>query len=76
MITKMHFERAEAIVRYVHRETGSSGIETSTEQCGNISTSDFVASHVADAFVMLFQEFNPRFNVEKFYQACGLSEDK
>ena len=76
MITKMHIERAAAIVKSVHQETGSSGIETSTEQCGNISTSDFVARHVADAFVMLFQEFNPRFNVEKFYQACGLSEDK
>ena len=77
MITKMHFERAAAIVKSVHQDIYSfNGIETSTEQCGNISTSDFVAGHIAGAFALLFREFNPRFSVEKFYQACGLSEDK
>ena len=77
MITKMHFERAAAIVKSVlHDDYFFQDIEVETASTGNINPALFVARRCCESFVTLFREFNPRFNAEKFYRACGLSEDK
>lgn len=59
-MTKKHFIRAAEIV---------SGF-VDPYHAGSMS----VATGVANAFVRLFREFNPRFDTDRFLVACGLQD--
>jgi len=57
-MTRKHFVRAAEIVRsYVE----SADFEITRH-----------ARYIADAYVNLFSEFNPRFDTQRFLTACGL----
>jgi hypothetical protein len=81
-ITKQHFEDAaqlvEAILRgdWTHESpswaipwNGTLEIESSTQ--GNLNTDYIRAVWTAEAFVIFFSQWNPRFDRERFLKACG-----
>src|SRR6266853_652664 len=73
-MTKMHFERAAEMVKRMLDGRWPTDIETITPEDGNICPHHVRALWTAEAFVSLFREYNPRFNEQKFLQACGLVE--
>jgi hypothetical protein len=89
-MTKMHFQRAAEVVNAIREGKWYHGlpdwadqrlgvecaIELSTEVDGNISVDYVRAVWTAEAFIILFKEYNPRFNEAKFLKACGLGESK
>jgi len=74
-MTKKHFIHAANLVQSIAtpRLSGEE-VEVSTESLGNLNARDVRAMWTAEAFVSLFREYNPRFNEQKFLQACGLVE--
>jgi hypothetical protein len=48
-------------------------IEIDTEDSGNLDVSYTRAVWTAEAYILLFTEFNPRFDQTRFLKACGLS---
>jgi len=61
VLTRMHFVAMAAIVN--RRLT----------ECKDPTLADRLrAQHTADAFVSLAESFNPRFDRQRFYAACGL----
>jgi len=72
----MHFERAAELVQSITTPKFlGQNVELSTETLGNLPARDIKASWIAEAFISLFREYNPRFNEKKFLIACGLSND-
>ncbi len=64
-MTKMHFEKASAMVRDMY---GSDPQMVDDRQV-------FAIDSVRDAFADLFQSFNPRFDRDRFYAACEPTKD-
>jgi hypothetical protein len=60
-MTKKHFEAAAAYVRYL-RNTRFAG--------RNVAGTAGISQAVEDAFVDVFRQFNPRFDVDRFRAAC------
>lgn len=83
-MTRKHFQRAAEFIKGIVQGDWSSElpswaptpigtlIEVDTELKGNVSPYYVRAVWTAEAFILLFQEFNPRFNRETFLIACGL----
>lgn len=59
-MTRVHFQRAAEIVR------------ATRDVRDNLDANDVRAVWTAEAFILLFQQFNPRFDEQRFLQACGL----
>jgi hypothetical protein len=85
-MTKKHFVRAAEMVKAI-RDGGwtheapewaptpyGHDLEVSTEDMGNLLVDYVRAVQTAEAFILLFREFNPRFNQQTFLRACGLVE--
>lgn len=84
-MTKMHFTRAAEMVKAIvdgdwtmelpNWSDPSIGyrVEVWTECAGNVSANYVRAVWTAEAFILLFREYNPRFNESKFLKACGLA---
>lgn len=49
-------------------------IEIDTENGGNVDVYVLRAIWTAEAYICLFKQFNPRFNVDRFLIACGLKD--
>jgi hypothetical protein len=47
-------------------------IEVDTENGGNVDVNVLRAIWTAEAYILLFQAYNPRFDVQRFLVACGL----
>lgn len=85
-MTRMHFTRAAEIVKAIKDGYWSDRlpewpdisvsrlVETSTADDGNINPALVRACWTAEAFIIIFREYNSRFNQVKFLQACGLGE--
>ncbi len=86
-ITKMHFQHAAEMVAAIKLGTWThtfplwaseafnmTPIEVSTEEDGNLSTDYTRAVWTAEAFILLFSHFNPRFDSKRFLKACGFTE--
>ena len=89
-MTKQHFERAAAQIKaildghwttefpsWADRHGNIVGpIEVDTEDNGNLDVHYTRAVWTAEAYILLFREFNPRFDVSRFLIACGLKTAK
>lgn len=64
-MTRKHFEQVAEIIRR--------RAEQDSQEFGNQYHG--IIAEFADDFVRLFKQSNPRFNVAKFYEACGMDED-
>ena len=75
-MTKMHFQHAAEIVRAIlaGEWTDSAPAWADRKQIGwPGQTEDFVrAVQTAEAFILLFRAYNPRFDEQRFLQACEL----
>lgn len=82
-MTKMHFTRAAEMVHAIvdghwtselpdFANYRSGRIETDSATMGNVCQPYVRAVWTAEAFIILFREYNPRFNEQKFLKACGL----
>ncbi len=83
-MTKMHFTRAAEMVKAIvdghwtndlpsfAHNTVVGPIETISDDCGNLNVNYVRAVWTAEAFIILFRGYNPRFNEQKFLKACGL----
>lgn len=83
-MTKKHFEHAASIIRAIlaGEWTNEWPIWAVCDSNGNYQMG-FIAPNVdnytravqtAEAFIILFQAYNPRFSVNRFLVACGLAE--
>ena len=82
-MTKMHFTRAAEMVKAITEGAWASElpswapihtgeqIETISDNSGNLESAYIRAVWTAEAFIILFREYNPRFNEAKFLKACG-----
>ena len=80
-MTKVHFIRAAEMVRAIRdghwtNEWPDWADRTYTNRLQSVYEDNFYTRAVAtaEAFIILFREFNPRFNQERFLVACGLAE--
>ncbi len=86
-MTKMHFTRAAEMVkaivdghwtselpRFAQDWHGGDIIEVESAIVGNLSPEYVRAVWTAEAFIILFRGYNPRFDEQKFLVACGLAE--
>lgn len=63
-MTKKHFQQVADIIR--------KRAEQDSQEFGNQFHG--ILAEIAEDFVQVFQQANPRFSVEKFYIACGMDE--
>ena len=77
-MTKMHFQRAAEMVKAIlHGEWTNEQPDWSfaVQKYGWAEVySHQRAIQTAEAFIILFRQFNPRFNQQTFLVACGLAE--
>lgn len=79
-MTKKHFIRAAEIVRSIHSGHWSRDLPGySTYEVERLGRSTHVtdferATLTAEVFIILAQEFNPRFDTQRFLVACELVE--
>ena len=77
-MTKKHFQAAAAQVKSIldgdwTHEPPEWTNETHYNEV-SIAWPDYVrAVQTAEAYILLFQEFNPRFDQQQFMKACGLA---
>lgn len=71
MITRQHFTRAAEMVRAINEGYWTADPPDWADP--DCSDEEYVrAVQTAEAFILLFSEFNPQFRTEKFLVACGL----
>ena len=85
-ITKMHFQHAAGMVAAIRLGTWTyelpdwasdtpgvylDSIEVSSAERGDLDRDYIRAVWTAEAFIMLFSHFSPRFNQTRFLKACG-----
>ncbi len=63
-VTKKNFQQVADIIR-------KRAEQDSQEFMGQFHG---ILAEIAEDFVQVFQQANPRFSVEKFYTACGMDE--
>ena len=81
-MTKMHFTRAAELVNNIRQGAWTheppawvDGERYDGMPYSDIETADYTrAVQTAEAFIILFREYNPRFNEQKFLKACGLGD--
>ena len=84
MMTKRHFEAAAALVanikaghwtnefpRWAGSQAQGRDIEVSAEDSGNLDVNYTRAVWTAEAFEIFFAADNPRFDRQRFLNACG-----
>ena len=77
VISKMHFIRAAEIVKSIR--VGDWTMEPPSWITEQPEGFEYVTRYVravqtAEAFLLLFKEYNPRFDEQRFLIACGLIE--
>ena len=76
-MTKQHFIRAAEIVRSIRVGDRTMALPSWAEPYSSAFADDgryARAIQTAKAFLLLFKEYNPRFDEQRFLQACGLVE--
>jgi len=78
-ISKQHFIRAAEIVKSILEGHWDNSSPDWAERWdyndgANTITPRGRAVQTAEAFLLLFKEYNPRFDEQRFLQACGLVE--
>ncbi len=75
-MTKKHFENAAVNVNAIRKGywTSEAPRWANAELMARIPDDYTRAVQTAEAYIMLFKQFNPRFDQDKFLVACGLAE--